>query len=53
MRLPRAPQGAPDDERGFAAGTDLERAGDWGAQLLRAPQHDVEIRVNRTLYLIW
>jgi undecaprenyl-diphosphatase len=35
-----AHQWAPNDERGFAAGTDLERAGDWGARPHRAPQQD-------------
>ena len=35
-----ARQRAPSDERGFAAGTDLERAGDRGAQLHRVPRQD-------------
>jgi two-component system, NtrC family, sensor kinase len=36
-----APQGAPNAERGFAAGTDLERAGDRGAQPHRGPRKEV------------
>ena len=28
MRLPRPPRGPPNDERGFAASVDLERAGE-------------------------
>jgi cell division protein FtsQ len=35
-----APQGAPSNVRGSAAGTGLERAGVRGAQLLRAPRQE-------------
>ncbi len=46
-----ARQRAPNVERGFAASSDLERAGDWGAETHPAPEQDDPCRAERNAYL--